>query len=242
MKPVMLYPINDLPVISFENDLSKLILEEIEKDVGVSEKDILVIAHKIVSKAEGSIVKLSDVSVTKDAEEIAKITKRDPRICQVYLNEAKEIVEIKGRMLITVHRLGFVNSNSAVDLSNVAPGKETAVLLPKNPDLSAAKIRNYIYKKTGKKVAVIINDSFGRNDREGSIGTAIGIAGIRAIETKKQKDIFGNESVSNIALVDELSAAASILMGQGDEKIPAVVIRGVSFKTVEKTSIKNILN
>jgi coenzyme F420-0:L-glutamate ligase / coenzyme F420-1:gamma-L-glutamate ligase len=242
MEPVILYPIKNLPIISFKNDLEKLLLKQIEKNIGILEKDILVVAHKIVSKAEGSIVRLADIVVTKEAEKIAKITNRDPRICQVYLDEAREVIAIKGRMVITVHRLGFINSNSAVDFSNVSSDKEIAVLLPKNPDLSAAKIRKYIYEKTGKKVAVIINDSFGRDDREGSIGTAIGIAGIRAIETRKQKDLFGNKSISNIALIDELSAAASILMGQGDEKIPAVIVRGVSFKAVERTSIKNILN
>lgn len=243
MESVTLYPVKHLPLIKQGDNLGEIILAGLHQAIGIQDDDVIVIAQKIVSKSEGAIIDLSMVTPTEKAQEIANQTGRDARLCQVYLDEAKEIVAIKGRMVITRHHLGFVGSSSGVDRSNIAPHEaEKVVLLPKNPDLSAENIRQYIYEKIGKRVAIIINDSCGRDYRGGSVGMAIGIAGIGAIEAKAKKDLFGNESRSQIALVDELAAAASILMGQADEGVPAVLIRGVSFTVVEKASITEFLH
>ena len=242
MKFVTLHPIEGLPLVKPGDNIADIIFRQINQTVGFVEGDIVVIAQKIISKAEGSIVDLSTIVPSEQAQQIASQTGRDPRICQVFLNEAKEVIAIKGRMVITRHHLGYVGSSSGVDRSNIAPhevGK--VVLLPKNPDQSAFNIRSFIFEKTGKGVAVIINDSCGRDYRGGSVGTAIGIAGIGAIEMRVRKDLFGNESRSQIALVDELAAAGSILMGQADEGIPVILIRGVSYTVIENAHISDFL-
>lgn len=243
MKFVSLYPVEDLPLINPGDNLGVLILKSLARGISVFDGDVIVIAQKIISKAEGAIVDLSTIVPSDLAKKIANQTGRDPRLCQVYLDESQELITIKGRMVITRHRLGFICSSSGVDRSNVAShdvGK--VVLLPKDPDLSANLIREHIYKETGKKVAVVINDSCGRDDREGSVGMAIGIAGISALEVREKQDLFGNASRSHIALIDELAAAGSILMGQADEGIPVVLIRGVSFVAAENASITEILS
>jgi coenzyme F420-0:L-glutamate ligase/coenzyme F420-1:gamma-L-glutamate ligase len=240
---VTLYPIVGLPLLNEGDDLAGILLSGVERSVGIADDDILVVAQKIVSKAEGSIVELSNVIPSERAQEIAKQTGRDPRLCQVYLDEATEVVAIKGRMVITRHRIGYVGSSSGVDRSNVAPhdaGK--VVLLPKDPDASARRIRNFIAQSAHKRIAVIINDSCGRDYRGGSVGMAIGIAGISAIEKTHKRDLFDNESNSQIALVDELAASASILMGQANEGVPAVLVRGVRFTTSEDARITELLH
>jgi coenzyme F420-0:L-glutamate ligase/coenzyme F420-1:gamma-L-glutamate ligase len=243
MESINLYPVKDLPLVKTGDNLSEFIVDSLNKTIGVEDNDIIVIAQKVVSKAEGAIVSLSEVEPSIEAKEIASQTGRDPRLCQIYLDEASEVIAIKGRMVITRHKLGFVGSSSGVDRSNIAPYEdEKIVLLPKNPDLSAENICKYVHEKVGKKIAVIINDSCGRDYRGGSVGMAIGISGIGAIETRVKKDLFGNESKNQIALVDELAAAASILMGQADEGIPVVLIRGVYFTNVENANIKDFLH
>lgn len=243
MKEVRLTPVGGIPLVNVGDDIAKLICKACtENSIVVEEDDVFVVAQKIVSKAENSTVNLKTIKPTKRAAKIAEKTERDPRLVQVYLNEASKVLFIKGRMVITKHKLGFKMSSSGVDRSNIAPiSDEVVVLLPRDPDDSARKIRESIRNITGKNVAVIINDSCGRDDRDGSVGMAIGIAGISHLEFRSQKDLFGNESNSRIALIDELAAAASILMGQADEKIPVVIIRGVRYTVDEETSIKNIL-
>lgn len=243
MQPVTLYPIANLPLIKEGDNLGQILLKSIQQTVGINEGDIIVIAQKVVSKAEGAVVDLSAITPSDQARDIAKQTGRDARLCQVYLDEAAEILEIKGRMVIVRHRLGFILSNSGVDRSNVAPHEAgRVVLLPRDPDLSASRIRADIKEATGAQVAIIINDSLGRADRGGSVGMAIGIAGISPIETQEKKDLFGNTARSQIALVDEVAAAASVLMGQADEGIPAVLVRGVSFTVNENAHITELLN
>jgi coenzyme F420-0:L-glutamate ligase/coenzyme F420-1:gamma-L-glutamate ligase len=240
---VCLYAVPNIPLIQNGDDISQIIYHVATEDsFTFAEKDIIVIAQKIVSKAENAFVKLSEVVPSSKAIELAEKTGRDPRLCQVYLDESTEVIRVKGRMMITRHRLGFEASSSGVDRSNVAAHKdEVVVLLPRDPDASAQRIRTGIYQLTGKDVAVIINDSFGRRDRDGSIGTAIGLAGIHHLEERQQQDLFGNPSNSKIALIDEIAGAASILMGQADEKYPVVVVRGVNYTIDNNASIKNIL-
>ena len=243
MNTVTLYPITDLPLIHEGDNLADILTRGIAPLVDIANDDIFVIAQKIVSKAEGSVVELSTIVPSERAQEIAAQTGRDPRLCQIYLDEAKEVLAIKGRMVITRHRLGYVGSSSGVDRSNIASHESgKVVLLPKDPDASARRIRDHVMQAMQKRIAVIINDSCGRDYRAGSVGMAIGIAGISAIEARQKQDLFGNTSNSQIALVDELAAAASMLMGQADEGVPAVLIRGVRFTSNEDAHIADLLN
>lgn len=242
-KIVQLFPIPGIPLITKGSDLATLIVEAIKMDgLTIENEDILVIAQKIISKAEGAVISLSTVTVTPDAKDLALQTGRDPRLCQVFLNEATEVVRVKGRMIITKHRLGFECSSSGVDRSNVAPHTdEIVVTLPNDPDKSCRHLRDNIMRLTGKTVAVVMNDSFGRPDRDGSVGMSIGIAGISHLERRDQQDLFGNDSKSRIALIDEISAAASMLMGQANEQIPVVIVRGLTYTKDEQATIRPLI-
>ena len=242
MKSFTVYPIGGMPLVGAGDDLSQLLIDRVEPLLGFQDHDVLVLAQKILSKAEGAIVDLNTIAPSEKAIELAAQTGRDPRLVQVFLDEAKEILAVKGRMIITRHKLGFVGSSSGVDRSNIAPhniGK--VVLLPSDPDQSARVIRARVQERTGKTIAVIINDSCGRDYRDGSVGMAIGIAGIMAIEAAEKTDLYGNVSRPRIALVDEIAAAASILMGQAGEGVPAVLVRGVSFTPSDESRITDLL-
>lgn len=242
-RAVTLTAIPEIPLIKEGDNLGEIIVCSCRRcGMAIQHADILVIAQKVVSKSEGATVNLGDIAPSINAIELATATGRDPRLCQVYLNESDEVLSVKGRMVITRHRLGFECSGAGVDRSNVSSHEhEVVVLLPSDPDQSAREIRKTVKDITGTDVAVIINDSFGRHDRDGSIGTAIGIAGIGCLETRRQTDLFGNVSNAKIALVDEVAAAASILMGQADESIPVVLVSGVEYTQRENTSLRDIL-
>lgn len=243
MKKLEIIAIQNLPIFKENDNLAEIIIESCKKDqIIIEDNDILVIAQKIISKAEGAIVNLKTIVPSEEAITLSEKTGRSPQLCQVYINESNKVLGIKGRMVITEHRIGFVCTGSGVDGSNIATKDRNLVsLLPKDPDKSARQIRKNIYQKINKKIAVIINDSFGKPDREGSYGIAIGIAGISPLEVQKKKDLFGNESNNRIALIDELAAAASILMGQSDESQPVVLIKGAGYTVDENADIKNIL-
>lgn len=240
---IQLFALEGIPLIKQGDNIGALVAKTAEaQKIGVQSDDIIVIAQKIVSKAEGRTVDLKTVTPSERAQELARQTGRDPRLCQVYLNESREVLRVKGRHVVVLHRLGFECTGAGVDRSNVAPHAQGIVtLLPEDPDRSAREIREAINAATGQMIAVIINDSFGRRERDGSLGIAIGIAGIGALETRDQRDLFDNPSKNSIALIDELAGAASILMGQADEKVPAVLIRGVAFTRDENATIKTIL-
>lgn len=243
MRNIELIGLGGLPLIRKGDDLGKLIVESTtQQRIELQSDDIIAVAQKIVSKAEGRTVDLATIEPSDEARKIADQTGRDPRLCQVYLNESKVVLRIKGRMVITRHKLGFECSSAGVDRSNVAPHSDgIVVLLPEDPDQSARGIREAIRDRLGIKVAIVITDSLGRHDREGSIGLAIGVAGIKPIEVRHQQDLYGNQANTAIAIVDEASAAASLMMGQGDESIPVVLIRGVRYTTDEEASIQQLL-
>lgn len=244
MKTVHLMPLNSLPLIKVGDNIANLIIVSCKNEaVKLLNGDVIVVAQKIISKAENAIVDLKTIIPSPQALKIASQTGRDARLVQVYLDESSELLYVKGRMVITRHKLGFVMSSSGVDRSNIADhSREIVVLLPRDADASAAAIRADIKMLTGKTVSVIINDSCGRADRAGSVGMAIGLSGISAIEHRSQKDLFENQANSQIALIDELAAAASILMGQANEGVPVVIIRGVKYTSSEDSKISQILN
>jgi coenzyme F420-0:L-glutamate ligase/coenzyme F420-1:gamma-L-glutamate ligase len=233
-----------IPLIQPGDDLPALIAKAAEADgLALADGDVVVVAQKVVSKAEGRIVRLADVTPTAEAGELAARTGRDARLCQLYLDESAAVTEVRGRHVVTVHRLGFTGTGAGVDMSNVADRAEGyAVLLPADPDASARAIRAGLRELAGATVAVIVSDSFGSPVREGAIGAAIGIAGIRHAEQPEgDADLFGNPSAPMMNRVDEIAAAASILMGQTAAARPVIVGRGIPYTADENASITRLL-
>ena len=233
-----------IPLIQPGDDLPALIAKAAEADgLTLADGDVVVVAQKVVSKAEGRIVRLADVTPTPEAVELAGRTGRDARLCQLYLDESAAVTEVRGRHVVTVHRLGFTGTGAGVDMSNVADRAEGyAVLLPADPDASARAIRAGLRELAGATVAVIVSDSFGSPVREGAIGAAIGIAGIRHAEQPEgDADLFGNPSTPMMNRVDEIAGAASILMGQTAAARPVIVARGVPYTADEDASITRLL-
>jgi coenzyme F420-0:L-glutamate ligase/coenzyme F420-1:gamma-L-glutamate ligase len=227
-----------LPLIGPGDDLVELIASAFKRD-GVAPRpgDVLVVAQKIVSKAEGRVVDLATVAPSPKALALAAKVDKDPRLVEVILSESVRVVRARRGVLIVEHRLGFIMANAGVDQSNVGPadGSPRALLLPKDPDRSAEALRRGLAKSTGSDLAVVINDSFGRPWRQGTTGVAIGVAGLPAlIDLRGRPDLFGRTlEVSVVGFADEIAAAASLLMGQADEATPAVLIRGLSWSAPE---------
>ncbi len=200
----------------------------------LQDDDVLVLAQKIVSKAEDRYLDYSTLTPTPEAEALALEVDKDPRKVQAILDESNEVVRKRQGVLIVEHRLGFVQANAGIDQSNIPsntsnPEQSTLCLqLPVDPDASARQIRDEVRARTGKQVAIIINDSLGRAWRNGTLGLAIGVAGMAALEDHiGGQDLFGRELVvTQIAAADELSAGASLVMGQTTEKTPVVLVRG----------------
>jgi len=203
--------------------------------IPLKDNDILVIAHKAVSKTEGSIRTLKDVRPSKLALDLASHGHTSPEVVELALQEASSLVKASRGKLITETRHGYILPFSGVDLSNV-DGGESAVLLPTDPDASARNLREALIRLTGRRIAVIVSDSTGRPFRRGTIDIALGASGITPIvDLRGRRDLFGRKlRVKRVALADELASAAELLMGQADEGIPAAIIRGVSYEESEE--------
>jgi coenzyme F420-0:L-glutamate ligase/coenzyme F420-1:gamma-L-glutamate ligase len=230
-----------LPLIRAGDDLGGLIASSLELNgVEPRAQDVLVVAQKIVSKAEGRMVDLATIKPSAQAVALATDVGKDPRLVEVILSESVRVVRARRGVLIVEHRLGFIMANAGVDQSNVAPEEDsTQVLpLPENPDRSAESLRRGLAKLTGIDLAVVINDSFGRPWRQGTVGVAVGVAGLPAlIDLRGRPDLFGRKlEVSVIGLADEIAAAASLVMGQADEAAPVVLIRGLRWSAPESTA------
>lgn len=196
-------------------------------------KDILVVAQKIVSKAEGRSVDLNAVSPSPRAQELAGLTGKDPRLVELILAESSEVLRARPGVLIVRHRLGYVMANAGIDRSNVPspPGEERVLLLPADPDASAALLRAALRIHLGTDLGVIISDSFGRPWRNGVINVALGAAGLPSlIDRRGEPDRFGRGmEVTQVALADALAAAAGLVMGEGAEGVPAVLVQGLDW-------------
>src|SRR5918912_147683 len=215
-----------------------LILKSLQqRQQDIIDHDILVIAHKIVSKAEGQIVDLRYIKPSVKSLAIAKENDKDPRIVQTILNESKEIVKLSRGIIIVETQHGFICANAGVDQSNVEDSFNHAVLLTTDPDRSAKKIRQSLRRKTVKEIAVIITDTFGRPFREGQTNVAIGIDGIEPIKSYiGDTDMYGKKlRVTEIAVVDEIASAAELAMGKL-ERVPAVIVRGYKYQIPQKKS------
>jgi coenzyme F420-0:L-glutamate ligase/coenzyme F420-1:gamma-L-glutamate ligase len=227
-----LFAIPDLPMVQAGDDLAALILAGLDRAGQVlRDRDVVVIAQKVVSKSEGRTVDLADVVPSAQAISLAAEVGKDPRIVEVVLSESAKVVRRRPNLMIMQHRLGFVMANAGVDQSNVAEadGRHRALLLPVNPDGSAEAIRVRLADRAN--VGVVISDSFGRPWRRGTAGVAIGAAGIPSvIDLRGQPDLFGRIlEVSIIGFADEIAAAASLLQGQAAEAQPVVVVRGLTW-------------
>ena len=238
MDSVEIIAVENLPLIKEGDDLAELIYNETEKqNTLIQEKDVLVITHVAVSKAEGNVVNLDEVIPSERAKEVARETDKDPALVEAILRETKEIVRMRRNSLITETKNGIVCANAGVDRSNVE-GERNIVLLPKDPNASAQKIRQRIRKLTGCNVAVIISDTHGRPFRMGEINVAIGVAGIKPIKDRRgEKDLFGYVlRIKQTAVADELASAAELVIGQADEGIPVAIIRGYRYQATENAS------
>jgi coenzyme F420-0:L-glutamate ligase/coenzyme F420-1:gamma-L-glutamate ligase len=195
--------------------------------------DVLVVAQKIVSKAEGRYVDIGAVRPSAAAEVLAAEVDKDPRFVEVVLSESRRVVRRRPGLLIVEHRLGFVMANAGVDHSNVASenGTERVLLLPLDPDGSARALREALLAASGAHLAVIISDSFGRAWRKGTLGVALGAAGLPAlVDLRGHPDLFGRQlQVTETGFADEIAAAAGLLMGQANEGVPMVLVRGLSW-------------
>lgn len=223
-----------VPVVAPGDDLAALTMAALaHSDVRLQQDDVLVVAQKIVSKAEGRAVELRTVEPSTRAVELAREINKDPRLVELILSETKRIVRSGPDVLIVEHRLGFIGANAGVDQSNVGPqdGVERALLLPHDPDASAEALHTALEKNHGVRIGVIINDSFGRPWRLGTTGVALGCAGLPALkDLRGRPDLLGRPlRVSVSAFADEIAAAASLLMGQGDEGRPIVLVRGLDW-------------
>ncbi len=234
-----LIALRNFPLVKPQDDLQSVITQSLaDNQVTLENGDVLVLAQKIVSKAEGRQVKLADVTPSPQAVELAKSTEKDPRLVELVLQESNEVVKTRGPVLIVEHRLGFVMANAGIDQSNITHGgdNDSALLLPVDPDGSAARLRDGLQKEHGRKLAVIINDSVGRAWRMGTVGLAIGVAGIDPLwDRRGDQDLFGRTlEITEVGLADEIAAAASLLMGQGDEGTPVIIVRGVDYRSADR--------
>jgi coenzyme F420-0:L-glutamate ligase / coenzyme F420-1:gamma-L-glutamate ligase len=244
---LILNPLNNIPLIKSGDDIPDILLSSLkENQIELVDNDILVITHKIISKAEGRKIHLSQVQASTRAKDLAIISKKDPRLIELILGESKEVIRSTTNHIIVEHRLGFICANAGIDHSNVSSEgdlpEEWYILLPVDPDKSASRVRKKIEKMTGIKIGVLIIDSHGRAWRNGIVGTAIGISGIPGlVDMRGWEDLFGFRlRITQEAAADELASAASLLMGQSGEKIPVVHVRGFPYP-LRKSSMKELI-
>ena len=221
-----------VPMVQAGDDIPQLILDALGRaDLTIQSGDIIVIASKIISKSEGRFVSLNDVIPGEEAVKVAEEVDKDPRIVELVLSESTGISRSRKGVLVTEHRLGFVSANSGLDASNVDGTNDRVLLLPVNPDKSANDLRDSLKQKTGAEVAIIITDTHGRPFRLGNVGVAIGVAGMQALwDRRGEQDLFGREMVATIlGYGDLVASAAHLIMGEGAEGLPLVLIRGLQF-------------
>jgi coenzyme F420-0:L-glutamate ligase / coenzyme F420-1:gamma-L-glutamate ligase len=238
---IQITPIRISDDIRLYSDLNAIILEAIDRSqIGMQNGDILVVTHKIVSKAEGRVVDLASIKPSTKAISMAKEHDKDPRVMELILKESSQILRAKNGIIISETKHGFVCANAGVDQSNVEG--DTAVLLPVDPDQSAGRLQETVNEKIGKEIAVIITDTFGRTFRNGQTNVAIGVAGINPIKSYiGTYDMYGRKlRVTEIAVADEIASAAELVMGKA-ERTPVAIVRGYNFEKASKTSVKSLL-
>jgi coenzyme F420-0:L-glutamate ligase/coenzyme F420-1:gamma-L-glutamate ligase len=236
-----LTPIPGIPLIRPGDALAEIVWSALlampadRAPVGLEDGDILVFAQKVVSKAEGRLVKLADITPSARAVELALQSEKDPRFIELVLRESSEVMRVRPGTIIVEHRCGFVCANAGIDHSNVrgpdGNPEDWVLLLPEDPDRSAEALRDGLCRRSGKSVGVVVIDSHGRAWRNGTVGVAIGVANVPGVvDLRGEEDLFGYRlQVTMVAAADELAAAASLMMGQAAESTPVVHARGFPY-------------
>ncbi len=244
---LILTPLSGIPLIRHGDNLADIIVKVLQENkITLENNDILVFAQKIVSKAEGRAVNLMTVTPSQRAMDLARETEKDARIVELILRESNEVLRTRIGTIIVEHKLGFVCANAGIDHSNVSgegdDAEEWVLLLPAEPDRSAERIRAEIKSKTGRQIGVLIIDSHGRAWRNGTVGVAIGIAGLPGLQDLRGKlDLFGfTLRITQVGVADELAAAASLVMGQAAEGTPVVYVHGFPYP-LREGSLKELL-
>jgi coenzyme F420-0:L-glutamate ligase/coenzyme F420-1:gamma-L-glutamate ligase len=232
MNGLQLFALRHFPLVKPGDDLAVQISQSlIDNELTLQDGDIVVLAQKIVSKAENRYRTLKDITPRDEAIRLAKETGKDPRAVELVLQESNRVLRYRYGSIVVEHKLGFVHANAGIDQSNLPDNadSEMALLLPEDSDASANTLRNALQKKYGVNIGVVINDSFGRAWRLGTVGISIGIAGFDPLlDLRGQPDLFGRKlEITQVGLGDEIAAAASLLMGQAGEGVPVVILRGL---------------
>lgn len=241
---LQLIPLPDIPLIQPGDDLTGLIVESSQKaGVVLSDLDIVVIAQKIVSKAEGRFVRLAEVTPSARALELAELTGKSAEQVEVILWDTAEIIRTQKDLLIVEHKLGFISANAGVDHSNVSSEPDVLLRLPADPDASARAIRSRLVDLAGVSPPVLIIDSHGRAWRFGTVGVTIGLSGLAPVQDLRGvPDLFGEPlRYTDVGFTDQIAAAASLLMGQAAEGCPVVIVRGLPFTLDEQARAAGVL-
>ncbi len=230
---VTLTALSGIPAILPGDDVATILAEALDA-TGLTPRDgdVLVVTHKIISKAEDRYRNLEDVTPSPRALELAAATGKDAAFVEVILSESREVLRSRRELIITEHRSGVVIANAGVDRSNVPGGRERVLLLPEDPDASSAALREALHERFGVDIAVVVSDSAGRAWRNGVVGLALGAAGLPALQDLRgRNDLEGRPlEVTQVGLADEIASAAELLMGEADEGRPAVLVRGVRWR------------
>jgi len=234
-----LFTVPGIPLVNPGDDLVRIIAEAVDKsDNNILPGDVLVVAQKLISKAEGRIVDLDTVIPGAEARELAAATDKEPAIVQLILDESRQILRHRPGILIAEHNNGWILANAGIDRSNVDADDNKVLLLPENPDHSAALLRTGLEERYQSKLGVIVADSVGRAWRMGTTGLTLGCSGVEALaDLRGEHDMFGRElRVSEHAIADSIAAAAELLMGEAAEGTPVVVVRGLQQGTSAQDS------
>lgn len=231
-----LTPLPGVPLIRQGENLADIILGSLERaQITLADGDILVLAQKIISKAEGRQVNLLTVKPSSRAKQLAESVQKDPRLLELILRESNEVLRVRGELIIVEHRLGFVCANAGIDHSNVRglgdAQEDWVLLLPEDPDASAARLREALESASGTRLGVLIIDSHGRSWRMGTVGFTIGLSGLPGLlDLRGRMDLFDYQlRVTQVGVADELAAGASLVMGQAAEGTPIVHARGFPY-------------
>ena len=233
MHHLKLIALKDFPLIEPNDDLASIINKSINNNgIDIESGDVVVVAQKIISKCENRYVELKNIQPSKQATDLAKTLNRDSAFIQIIQNESKKIISTDKNVIIVEHKLGFININAGIDRSNILQNDDVVLLLPENPSKSAKDLQSAISANFQRDIALIVTDSMTRPFRSGVSNFALASANIPSlIDLKGDPDIYGNILQSTeIAIADELAAAAGLLMGQGSEKQPVVIIKGFDKK------------
>ena len=229
MNAIKLIALKNFPLIKPNDDLANIINNSMSlNNICIDDNDVIVVAQKIISKSENRYVDLDKVEVSEEAKDLATKLNKDKGLIQTIINESNKIISTEKNVVIVEHKLGFININAGIDQSNIPQDKNVALLLPENPTKSAIDLHQELTKFLNKNISIIISDSMTRPFRSGVTNFALASHNIQSlIDLKGEEDMFGNKlKGTEIASADELASAAGLLMGQSDEGIPVVIIKG----------------